>query len=54
MGYYFTGREAADLDNWITGHYREDDPAVSEPEPEYDPRDDEPADLDERRDEHGS
>lgn len=40
----------SDLDNWITGHYGEDHPDNKPPEPEVDPRDDEPQDFDERRD----
>lgn len=44
-----TGRDMGpDLDNFITGHYGEDDPA-NEEYLEEDPRDDEPQDFDERR-----
>jgi len=42
-------RMEADLDRHITGNYGEDDPALQPPEPEYDPREDEPQDFSERR-----
>ena len=52
MGMSDPYRMPDDFDAWKTGHWGDDDPANRE-EDSYDPREDEPQDLDERLEEDG-